>query len=87
MSVPTLILIGELDDWTPVKKCQEMVAERSGKGSSVQLEVFKGARHAFASPGLKTGTEDYGHRVEYNAVAADQSVSDVRAFLKKAFSG
>jgi len=87
MSVPTLILIGDLDDWTPAKKCQEMMAERSGKGSSVQLEVFKGARHAFASPGLKTGTEDYGHRVEYNAVAADQSVSDVRAFLKKAFSG
>lgn len=87
MSVPTLILIGELDDWTPAKKCQEMMAERSGKGSAVQLEVFKGARHAFASPGLKTGTEAYGHRMEYNPAAADQSVSDVRAFLKKAFSG
>lgn len=87
MAVPTLILIGDLDDWTPAKKCQEMMAERSGKGSSVQLEVFKGARHAFASPGLKTGTEAYGHRMEYNAAAAEQSVSDVRAFLKKAFSG
>lgn len=87
MAVPTLILIGELDDWNPAKKCQEMVAERGGKASAVQLEVFKGARHAFASPGLKAGTEDYGHRVEYNAAAADQSVSDVQAFLKKAFSG
>jgi len=87
MAVPTLILIGELDDWTPAQKCQAMVAEHGGKGSAVQLEVFKGARHAFASPGLKTGREEYGHRVEYNAAAADQSVSDVRAFLKKAFSG
>lgn len=87
ISVPTLILIGELDDWTPAKKCQEMMTRRSGKGSAVQLDVFKGARHAFASPGLKIGTEDYGHRVEYNAAAADQSVRDVRAFLKEAFGG
>ena len=87
MAVPTLILIGELDDWTPAKKCQEMMAERSGKGSAVQLEVFKGARHAFASPGFKAGTEEYGHRPEYDAAAADQSISDVRAFLKQAFSG
>lgn len=87
MSVPTLILIGELDDWTPAKKCQDMMAEHGGKGSAVELEVFKGAYHAFASPGLKIGKEEYGHRVEYNAAAADQSVSDVRAFLKKAFSG
>ncbi|MGX7872329.1 dienelactone hydrolase family protein [Mesorhizobium sp. ORM6] len=87
MAVPTLILIGELDDWNPAKKCQEMMAQRSGKGSAVQLDVFKGARHAFASPGLKIGTEDYGHRVEYNAAAADQSVREVHAFLKKAFGG
>jgi dienelactone hydrolase len=87
MAVPTLILIGELDDWTPAKKCQEMMAERSGKGSAVRLDVFKGARHAFASPGFKASTEEYGHRLEYNAAAADQSISDVRAFLKQAFSG
>ncbi|RJT41107.1 dienelactone hydrolase family protein [Mesorhizobium waimense] len=85
MMVPTLILIGELDDWTPAKKCQEMMAQRGGKGSAVQLDVFKGARHAFASPGFKTGTEDYGHRVEYNAAAADQSISDVRVFLRGVF--
>ncbi|PBC02425.1 dienelactone hydrolase family protein [Mesorhizobium sp. WSM3860] len=87
MTVPTLILIGELDDWTPARKCREMMAQRSGKGSAVQLDIFKSARHAFASPSLKTGTEEYGHRVEYNAAAAEKSVSDVHAFLKQAFSG
>ncbi|MDX8540961.1 dienelactone hydrolase family protein [Mesorhizobium abyssinicae] len=87
MAVPTLILIGELDDWTPAGKCREMMAERSGKGSVVQLDVFKGARHAFASAGLKAGAEEYGHRVEYNAAAADQAASDVRVFLKEAFGG
>jgi dienelactone hydrolase len=30
VSVPTLIQIGELDDWTPTRKCQEMMARRSG---------------------------------------------------------
>ncbi|WP_245435171.1 dienelactone hydrolase family protein [Mesorhizobium sp. WSM3879] len=87
VAVPTLILIGELDDWTPAKDCREMMAQRSGKGSAVQLDVFKGARHAFASPSFKTGTEQYGHRVEYNAAAAEKSASDVHTFLKQAFSG
>ncbi|MCV3210168.1 dienelactone hydrolase family protein [Mesorhizobium sp. YC-39] len=85
MAVPTLILIGELDDRTPSKKCQEMMAQRSGKGSTVQLDVYPGARHAFDFPGLQTGTEEY--RMEYNAAAADQSISAVRAFLKEAFNG
>ncbi|MHA6641756.1 dienelactone hydrolase family protein [Mesorhizobium sp. A623] len=84
MSVPTLILVGELDDWSTVKKCQGMMAQRSGKGSSVQLNVYKGARHAFDAPEFKTGIEAYGHRVEYNAAAAEQSISDVRAFLHEA---
>lgn len=87
MAAPTLVLIGELDDWTPAKKCQEMMAQRSGKGSAVQLDVFKGARHAFAAPGYKTGTEAYGHRMEYDAAAADQSIRDSQAFLKEVFGG
>jgi dienelactone hydrolase len=81
MAVPTLILVGELDDWSTAKKCQAMMAQRSGKGSSVQLDVYKGARHAFDAPEFRTGIEAYGHRVEYNAAAAQQSISDVRAFL------
>jgi dienelactone hydrolase len=87
MAAPTLILIGELDDWTPAKKCREMMAQRGGQGSAVQLEVFKDARHAFDSPGLKTGIERYGHRMEYNAAAADQSIRDSQAFLKEVFGG
>jgi len=87
MAVPTLILIGELDDWAPAQKCREMMAQRSGKGSAVKLNVYPGARHAFTAPGNKIGTEDYGHRVEYNAAAAEQSENDAHAFLKQAFGG
>ncbi|TRC81120.1 dienelactone hydrolase family protein [Mesorhizobium sp. WSM4307] len=87
MAVPTLILAGELDDFSPAEKCREMMARRNGKGSPVLLNVYEGARHAFDAPEFKVGTEAYGHRVEYNAAAADRSINDVRAFLKKAFSG
>lgn len=51
----------------------------------MQLNVYKDARHAFDSPEFKTGIEAYGHQAEYNAVAADQSVSDVRVFLQHVF--
>ena len=85
MAVPTLILAGELDDWSPAEKCRAMMKKRSGKGSLVQLDVYDGARHAFDSPEFKTGVEAYGHRLEYNAAAADQSVKDVRVFLQEAF--
>lgn len=51
----------------------------------MQLNVYEGARHAFDAEEFKTGVEAYGHRVEYNAAAADRSESDVHAFLKQAF--
>lgn len=85
MAAPTLILIGELDDWSPAKKCREMMTQRSGRGSSVQLQVYPGARHAFDAPEFKNGIEAYGHRAQYNAAAADRSVSDVRIFLQQVF--
>ncbi|RWO49685.1 MAG: dienelactone hydrolase family protein [Mesorhizobium sp.] len=85
MAAPTLILIGELDDRTPAKICQEMMTQRSGKGSSVQLDVYPGARHGFDSAGLKTGIETYGHRMQYNA--AEQSILASHAFLKDVFGG
>jgi dienelactone hydrolase len=87
MAVPTLILAGELDDFSPAKKCREMMTQRSGKGSAVQLDVYKDARHAFDAPEFKTGIEAYGHRMEYNAAAADQSIRDSHAFLKEVFGG
>ena len=82
MAVPTLILIGELDDWTPAKGCQKMMRERSGKGSPVELEVYAGAHHGFDSADLRPGIMHYGHWIEYNAIAAARSVADVRAFLE-----
>jgi dienelactone hydrolase len=44
-AVPLLILIGELDDWTPARDCQPMAAL-----PNVTLKVYPGAHHSFDSP-------------------------------------
>ena len=41
-SAPLLILIGELDDWTPAAECHRLAGE-------VRLKVYPGAHHSFDS--------------------------------------
>lgn len=45
--VPTLILIGGSDDWTPAGACQQMVAGARGRSAKVQIVVYPGAHHQF----------------------------------------
>jgi dienelactone hydrolase len=45
--VPTLILIGSADDWTPATACQQMVAGAHGRSARVQIVVYPGAHHEF----------------------------------------
>lgn len=45
--VPTLILIGALDNWTPAKHCEEMVKNARGRSAQAVIVKYKGAHHAF----------------------------------------
>jgi dienelactone hydrolase len=45
--VPTLILIGSADDWTPAAVCQQMVTGAQGRSARVQIVVYPGAHHEF----------------------------------------
>lgn len=81
MTVPTLILIGERDDWTRAVACTRMMRDRTGAGSPVRLIVYPGAHHGFDVVSLQPGCEMFGHRVEYNATAAEQATEEVRRFL------
>jgi dienelactone hydrolase len=45
--IPTLILIGSADDWTPASTCQQMVADAHGRSARVQIVVYPGAHHEF----------------------------------------
>jgi dienelactone hydrolase len=89
MTVPTLILIGELDDWTPATECRNMVDGRDdwgisrekGKGAPIKLVVYPGAYHGFDAPGLRTPVQFFGHHLEFNQSATDQSIVAVHEFL------
>ncbi|HEV7880785.1 dienelactone hydrolase family protein [Bradyrhizobium sp.] len=95
MTVPTLILIGELDDWTLAQSCRKMVDGRDdwgisrnrGQGVPVRLIVYPEARHGFDVPGLQTPVEFLGHRLEYNKSAADQATAALREFLGEHIGG
>jgi dienelactone hydrolase len=45
--VPTLILIGGADDWTPASACQQMVAGAHGRSARAEIMVYPGAYHEF----------------------------------------
>ena len=45
--VPTLILIGGADDWTPAAACQQMVAGAHGRSARAEIVVYPGAYHEF----------------------------------------
>jgi dienelactone hydrolase len=48
--VPTLILIGSADDWTPASVCQQMVVGARDRSAHVQIVVYPGAQHEFDRP-------------------------------------
>lgn len=51
--LPTLILIGAADDWTPADACDRMVAEARRRSALVSLVTFPGAYHGFDHPDMK----------------------------------
>jgi dienelactone hydrolase len=95
MTVSTLILIGELDDWTPANECRNMVdgrddwgiSRRKSEGAPIRLIVYPGAYHAFDAPGLQTPIQFLGHRLEFNQAATDQSIEAVHEFLDATIGG
>jgi dienelactone hydrolase len=94
LTVPALIMIGELDDWTSAEGCRQLAeghddygVSRRREGAPIKLIVYPGAYHGFDSPLLKTPKELFGHRLEYNQAAAEQSAVALRAFLDAVIGG
>jgi dienelactone hydrolase len=89
MTVPTLILIGDRDDWTPAGECRNMVdgrddwgiSRRKGEGIPVRLVVYPDAFHAFDVSSLQTPIEYFGHHLEFNQAATDRATAAVHEFL------
>jgi dienelactone hydrolase len=89
MTVPTLILIGERDDWTPASECRNLVEGRDdygisrhrGDGVPMRLIIYPDAWHAFDAPQLQTPVQYLGHRLQFNQAAADKASEALREFL------
>ena len=81
MKAPTMILIGDADDWNPASACREMAAQPRDEGARVDLYVYPGANHGFNLRELQPGTRVLGHWLEYNESAALDAWEKVRTFL------
>ena len=95
MTVPTLIMTGESDDWTPAEACRKLVngqddfgiSRQKDEGVPIQLIVYPGAYHAFDLPMLQTPIKYFGHHLEFNKSVTDQSVDALREFLQAKVGG
>lgn len=95
MTVPTLILVGELDDWTPASECRNLaegrddygISREKGLGVPIELVVYSGAYHGFDIPSLATPAKFLGHHLEFNQAARDQSIDAIRNFLYATIGG
>jgi dienelactone hydrolase len=89
LTVPALIMVGELDDWTSAEGCRKLaegsddygVSRQNSHSAPIKLIVYPGAWHVFDSPRLTTPKELLGHRLQYNQAAAEQSAVALREFL------
>ena len=50
--MPTLILIGAKDDWSPASVCEQMVAGARGRTARAAIQIYPNAYHDFDHPDL-----------------------------------
>jgi dienelactone hydrolase len=81
MTMPTLVMIGELDDWSSAKECDWWLARRQGKGAPVKIVVYPGAFHSFDNPRLTEGSRYFSHWLKYDAAAAERAATELHNFL------
>lgn len=89
MTVPTLILIGELDDSASPEVCRKLangtddlgISRQNAEGAEVRLIVYPGAYNGFDLSFLRAPILYMGHRIEFNNSAMEQSSDALREFL------
>ena len=81
--IPTLILIGTLDEWTPAAGCSEKVDAWGTGRMPIDLVVYPGVHHGFYYPELQPGKAMLGCWLEYNEEAATDASRRMREFLNR----
>ena len=49
---PLLLLVGDADDWTPARPCQDLTDIARKRGEPMEIVVYPGAYHDFDNPAL-----------------------------------
>ena len=80
VDIPTLILIGSKDDWTPADQCVELKKHLSNP-DLVELIVFEGATHDFDRSNINM--EYLGHRLVYDPESAKMAKEKTKEFFAK----
>jgi dienelactone hydrolase len=89
---PTMMAMGALDDWTPVKQCEALLERVTVDRDLIETHVYPGAHHSFDALGLPVRYLDgVGNRSKpggccgahygANEAAWKAFVTDVKAFL------
>ena len=89
--LPTLILLGEADEWGPLSQCQELKAQSKNGGASIELVAYPGVFHAFDVLELKNGLSVEGlygktYWLQYNKKAHEDAAKRVKSFLAEHLS-
>jgi dienelactone hydrolase len=64
LTAPTLILMGEADDWTPADRCRNMATHTPPDSAPIELTIYPGVYHAFDVVKLQPGRRYRGHWVD-----------------------
>ena len=90
--IPTLILAGRADDWTPAVTCEQMVAAARGRTAQASIVVYPGAYHEFDRPdypvrlltGLANSADGSGRaHVGTNTAARADAIVRVTEWLRR----
>jgi dienelactone hydrolase len=82
--IPLLLLLGELDNWSPTAACVAKAEEIQKSGRIVEWMVYRGTHHGFDNQDYYTAVNDNrGRTMQYNQTAADDSWNRFKTFLTK----
>lgn len=80
IAIPTLILIGSLDDWTPADRCVEL-NKWAAQPEMLELVLYEGAYHDFDRP--RPNRTYLNHTMRYDVEATKDAMERTRAFFDK----
>jgi len=82
--IPLLLLLGELDNWSPTTACVAKAEEMKNSGRIVEWTIYPGTHHGFDNQDYYFAVNDNrGRTMHYSQTASDDSWNRFKTFLTK----